>query len=127
MLKFTIYTTPRTKKNSSQMIPRKNGSWFPMPSKAYKEFEAACAEFMPKLKEPISYPVNVKMLFYMPTRRRVDLGNLQAALLDILTHYGVIEDDNSDIVVSMDGSKVFKKQPIPRAEVEITKLEGGDA
>ena len=56
----------------------------------------------------------------MPTKRRVDLINLHSALHDVLVHYKVIEDDNSKIVVSTDGSRVRYSKENPRTEVEIT-------
>jgi len=51
--------------------------------------------------------VNIKEVFYMPTRRRVDLTNLQEAIDDVLVKAEVIEDDCRDIIASHDGSKVF--------------------
>lgn len=77
---------------------------------------------MPKC-EAFDRPVNVKAVFYMPTRRRVDLVNLQEALLDILVKYRVLDDDNSNIVRSMDGSTVKYDKDHPRTEVSITWLE----
>jgi Holliday junction resolvase RusA-like endonuclease len=59
----------------------------------------------------------------MPTHRRVDLCNLHAALHDILVKYQVIEDDNSKIVVSTDGSRVLYDKDHPRTEVVITEVE----
>lgn len=66
--------------------------------------------------------VNIKAVFYMPTRRRVDLVNLQEALLDVLVKYRVIEDDNSKIVYSMNGSYVDYDKENPRTEVEIWEI-----
>lgn len=59
----------------------------------------------------------------MPTRRRVDLVNLQEALCDILVKYGVLKDDNRNIVATMDGSMVLYDKENPRTEVEIKKIE----
>jgi hypothetical protein len=36
--------------------------------------------------------------------------------------YGVIEDDNSNVVVSVDGSRVLYDKENPRTEVEITEV-----
>ena len=93
-----------------------------MPSEQYQQYAADCAIFMPK-EEMIMDPVNVEAVFYMPTRRAVDLVNLQEALLDVLVAYRVIEDDNSKIVVSMDGSRVSYDKERPRTEVRITKVK----
>lgn len=117
-----IYGAPVTKKNSQQIVPA-GGRWIIVPSKKYKQYEKMCGQFMPMMPEPISEPVNVKALFYMPTRRRVDLVNLQEALLDVLTHYDVLKDDSSDIVVSMDGSRVLYDKETPRTEFVIERKE----
>ena len=77
--------------------------------------------FMPNIQ--INYPVNIKALYYMPTKRRVDLCNLHECLCDVLVHYGVVIDDNSNIIVSMDGSRVLYDKNNPRTEVEITKIK----
>lgn len=58
----------------------------------------------------------------MPNRRRVDLLNLLAATMDILVKGKVLEDDNSAIVVSHDGSRVRVDRENPRVEVEIVRV-----
>jgi Holliday junction resolvase RusA-like endonuclease len=117
-MKFTIPLPPITKKNSQQIITCK-GRPMIIPSKQYKEYEKNCKIFLPH-GDPIDKPVNVKALYYMPTRRRVDLTNLESALMDVLVHHGVLADDNSNIVVSTDGSRVLYDKENPRTEVEIT-------
>ena len=67
--------------------------------------------------------VNIRAVFYMPTRRRCDLVNLEEALLDVLVRYGVIQDDNFEIVAGMDGSRVDYDKKEPRTEVTITFLD----
>jgi len=94
-----------------------------MPSAKYKAFEKACALYVHKRIVPIDIPVNVKCVYYMPTHRRVDLVNLEEATLDILVKYGVLADDNSNIVVSMDGSRVLYDKDRPRTEITITPIE----
>lgn len=76
----------------------------------------------PLPEEPIDYPVEVRCLFYMPTRRRVDLTNLLEGIDDVLVNASVLADDNSQIVVSHDGSRVLYDKENPRTEVEITPL-----
>lgn len=122
MTKFTIKIAPVTKKNHQQIIYNKAlGRPMVVPSPQYKQYEKDAKWFMPKV-ETITEPVNIKAVFYMPTRRRVDLVNLQEALLDVLVKYEVLEDDNSKIVYSMDGSYVDYDKEFPRTEVEICKL-----
>lgn len=121
MIQFTIGITPRTKKNSQQIIMCK-GRPMIVPSKAYKQYEKDSRYFMPKI-ETIDYPVNIKCLFYMPTRRRVDITNLLNSIMDVLVAHGVIKDDNRNIVYSTDGSRVLYSKEHPRTEVTITKIE----
>ena len=84
-LHYTIPLEPRTKKNSQRILKnRKTGQMFVSPSEEYKVFEAAAGYYLRRPKEPISEAVNVKCLYYMKTRRRVDLVNLLEATLDIL-------------------------------------------
>lgn len=58
----------------------------------------------------------------MDSRRLVDLVNLEQALCDILVHYKIIEDDNSRIIASMDGSRVRYDKANPRTEVTIEEV-----
>lgn len=117
---FTIPLPPRTKKNSQQIIML---GCRPMiiPSKLYKQYEKDCAAFMPQI-ETIDKPVNVQAVYYMPTRRRVDLCNLHEALCDVLVHHGVVIDDNSKIIATMDGSRVEYDKENPRTEVIISEV-----
>ena len=118
----TIHGAPRTKKNSQQiLINQKTRRPFVMPSKAYKEYEALCLSQLRKKETPISSPVNVECVYYMPTLRRVDLCNLLEATCDILVRAGVLADDNSDIVASHDGSRVLYDKNYPRTEITITE------
>lgn len=123
-LKFSILEAPVTKKNSQQiLVNHKTGRPFIMPSQRYKTYEKNAEQYMPQLDEPIDYSINLKAVFYMPTRRRVDLTNLQEALCDLLVHYNIIEDDNCKIVTTMDGSYVGYDKENPRTEVEIIRKE----
>ena len=108
------------KKNSQQIIINKaTGRPMIIQSKRYREYEKKCGWFIQGKGEKINEPVTVKCLFYMPTKRRVDLTNLLNAILDILVKYEVIADDNSNIVYSTDGSRVLYDKENPRTEVTI--------
>lgn len=111
---------PITKKNSQQILvnPRTKRP-FIMPSKQYKKYAAECAECIDYDGDPIDHPVNVKCLYYMKTRRKVDLVNLQEATLDILQDTGVLLGDDNRIVASMDGSRVLYDKDDPRVEITI--------
>ena len=122
-IKIILQTAPRTKKNSQQIFFNKaTGKRMIVPSKQYKEYEQACLWQIRRPKEPISRAVNVKCVYYMPTRRKVDLSNLIEASLDILVRAGVLEDDNCDVAAAHDGSRVCYDKENPRAEITITEL-----
>ena len=121
-MKFTIPLTPVTKKNHGQIIYCK-GKPIMIPSKPYLQYEKDCGWYMPKGK-PIDYRVNVKAIYYMPTKRRVDKTNLEAAILDIMVKYGVLSDDNSNIVAGTDGSRVLYDKNNGRTKITITEMEG---
>lgn len=122
-IKISIMIPPVTKKNSQQILTNsKTGRKFIAPSKAYQTYEKTAGwfikGFLRNLK--IDTPVNVKCVYFMPTKRRVDLVNLQEATLDVLVKYGVLADDSCNIVYSMDGSRVTYSKDSPRTEVTIS-------
>ena len=123
-ISFTIDVSPRSKKNSQQiMVNHRTGRPFIMPSSAYKAYQKGALMLIPAdARRHISYPVNVKCVYYMETRRRVDMVNLIEATLDVLVDAGVLDDDNSQIVAGHDGSRVLYSKEHPRTEVTITKL-----
>lgn len=121
-ISFVIPLNPVTKKNHGQIILCK-GHPIMLPSKPYLQYEKDCLPFIPKLLSPIDFPINLKCTFYMKTRRKVDLSNLLAAISDILSKYKVILDDNRNIIVSYDGSRVFYDKDNPRTIIEITKID----
>lgn len=122
IVKFTIPIQPITKKNS-QRIAKRGRRNIILPSEAYEQYEKDCGYFIKPPKSPIAEPINVKATYYMGTRRKVDLANLHNALHDVLVKYRVVEDDNSRIIVSTDGSRVDYDKENPRTEVEITYLD----
>lgn len=117
-IKLTIKLPPVTKKNSMQIVG--NGKR-PMliPSAQYRRYERDAGWFLKPLA--ISEPVNIRALYFMPARRKVDITNLESALMDVLVKHGVIADDNCRVVVSTDGSRVMYDKENPRTEVTITK------
>ena len=120
-IKFTIPLNPVTKKNSQQII-LVGGRPRIIPSKKYKEYERDCIPFLTHV-EHVTGRLNVKAVYFMRTRRRVDLINLHEALHDILVKAGVLEDDNCKIIYSTDGSYVDYDKENPRTEVTITYLD----
>lgn len=125
MIKYTIELPPITKKNSQQiLINRKTGRPFIMPSKKYKEYEKDALYYLPKRAGmPLEGPVNVKVLFYMTTRRKTDLTNLLEAVDDIMVKAGIVVDDNYKVIAAHDGSRCYYDKENPRTEIYITDFE----
>lgn len=119
-MNIIIPIAPTTKKNSNQIVKAK-GRYMIIPSAKYKKYEKECGQYMPTI-EPIDEPCNVQCVYYMPTRRRVDLSNLLSCTLDVLVKYKVLADDNSNIVATMDGSRVDYDKENPRTEITITLI-----
>ena len=121
-MKLTIVGNPITKKNHSNVVLIK-GRPIVLPSKPYQEYEKKAKEFMPKLDKPIDYPINLKVYYYMETKRKCDITNLLQATCDILVKYKVLMDDNYSIVASVDGTRVYYDKENPRCEIYIEKLD----
>lgn len=122
IINFSIPLDPRTKKNSQRMVKRGN-RYIPLPSEAFEQYQKDAGLFIRGRGMNLQIPLEIRCEFYMKTRRRVDLVNLIEAIDDILVHYGVIADDNSNIVVSHDGSRVHWDKDNPRTEITILSLE----
>lgn len=127
MIHITFTGDPRTKKNHQQVIRnRKTGKTMVIPSKDARTYAEACvAQIPPELRNAnLPGPVNVQVEYYMRTRRRVDLVNLLQGTLDILAKEAhVLEDDNSQVIAGLDGSRVLYDKDNPRAEITITDFE----
>ncbi len=125
-IKITIQLRPITKKNHQQIrVNRKTGRRFIAPSPQYEQYEKECGWYLKKIVgQPIDYPITIKCLYYMPTRGRVDLTNLMESTHDVLVKHGILKDDNSKIIVSVDGSRVLYDKDNPRTEIHIKKVEG---
>lgn len=127
-LTFTLFSDPRTKKNSRRHITVKrpgNSSYImPLPSKQFAEYEADCLrQITGQYRLRISKPVNIKAVYFMQARRTVDLVNLLEGTCDILRDAGVVSDDNRNIIASHDGSRVYWDKKNPRVEITITDAE----
>lgn len=127
MIHLTLHGNPITKKNSQRILYKSLGCGrktpFIAPSKAFEDYQESCLLQIKRPHSPISARVNVRCIYYMKTRRKVDLGNLLAATCDILVKAKVLEDDNCKIVAGHDGSRVRYDKIFPRVEIEITEME----
>lgn len=64
-------------------------------SKKGREYRKAVADqvLIQRANKQIDYAVKVEIKAYRPDRRRRDLDNLLKAILDSMTHAGVMQDD----------------------------------
>lgn len=123
-IKIVIPIEPTTKKNHGQIIFNKTlGRSMLIPSAQYRNYEKTCGYYIRCKNIMLDKPLNIKCVYYMKTRRKVDLCNLLGATMDMLVHYRVIADDNCRIAVSHDGSRVFYDKFAPRTEIYITEAE----
>lgn len=121
MIRITIPLPPVTKKNSQRIVMVRNRPMI-LPSQKYKDYERDAMPALLPYRKGYTGPVNLRCLYYMPTRRRVDLCNLLEATCDLLVHHGVLADDNSAVVVSHDGSRVLYDKDNPRTEIFLEEV-----
>ena len=124
-LKIVYPGKPITKKNHQRILKnRRTGQSFISQSNAYLAYEQQCLKYTPRhARRKIDTPCRVTCVYYMPDKRRVDMTNLLAATHDILVKAGVLADDNSRIIRSVDGSRVELDRARPRVEVEVALLK----
>ena len=122
-MKIVLYGDPRTKKNSARILKAHANRRIVAPSEAFMQYQEKCLWQIKRPYNPISARVNVRCVYYMKTRRRVDLANLIEATTDILVKAHVLEDDNSKIVAGHDGSRVLYDKDHPRVEIWIEEME----
>ena len=122
MLKIVIPVIPRSKKNSQEIVfNRKTGRRMVIQNKRYTEFEKKCKEYMPTLEKSINDSVNLSCHFFVPDARKRDIANYLEAIQDILVKYKVLEDDNYNIVSSLNNCKMEIDRKNPRIEINIEK------
>ena len=121
-MRITLTGNPATKKNSQRIVH--TGRYMKLlPSKAYVAYEKDCLkQIAGDVRLGIDYPVNVQCTYFMKTRRKVDLTNLMEATHDILVKAGVLSDDNSNVITSVDGSRVKYDKDNPRVEIVIESM-----
>lgn len=123
-MKIVLHGRPITKKNSQQIVTV-NGHSVIIPSKAYRTYERDCVAQIRLMQiQPVSGAVNLKAVYTMPTRHRVDLANLIEATQDILVKAKVIPDDNCRVIISLDGCRVEGEpdKKNPRVEIELSEM-----
>ena len=121
-IKFTIPGFPKSDRDSLRVI--KNGNYYKIqPSVAYTKYEKNAKFFISDMQFKISTPVCVKVNYYTDTNKKTNLADLLCGTCKLLKKYNIVDDCNSDIIKSHDGSSVSYDVKNPRAEVEIIPLE----
>lgn len=123
-LKIIIHDVCRPKKNSQQIWynPRTRKP-FIQQSKRYLTFERFCAfELRDYYGLDIAEPVNLKVTFFVPDRRKRDIVNLLNAIQDILVKYHVLADDNYQIIKSTNGTQIVYEKGRSETVIEIEKV-----
>ena len=129
MRQYVIEGVARSKKNSQKLIVAR-GRPMILPSDAYKRYEAEAGQYLrDKPERPIDVPIQVTCVYLLPLnkdgsqpKRNIDLVNLLEATCDILVKHKIIADDNSNIVKSVDGSRVYYVAEEPKTYITITEL-----
>ena len=125
-IKFTIPVKCRTKKNHGQIVHTKTGRHVVLPSPQYKEFEKEVIQYVTSEFgniEPIDFKCNLKCIFYKDRNYQSDLVGYLQAIQDALVKAGILKDDNTNIVTTVNGSEVRYDKENPRIEVEIEAIE----
>ena len=132
ILRYVIPLEPRTKKNhlriagSGRKCPTCHRflRQYVLQSKAHDVYKQQAKVFLhPRPDNPINTPCEITYKFYMKTHRVVDKSGLMQAADDLLVETGILEDDNSRILVSHDGTRVLYDKENPRTEITIKLLE----
>ena len=124
VIRIVIPGRPITKKNHGRIV-NCGGKPRLLPSPQFRDYQDKAGYYIRCKGRKIADRVNVRCVYYMPTKGMVDMVGLLQATDDILVHYGVIEDDNSRIVAGHDGSRVRYDKKNPRVEITIAAMEDG--
>ena len=125
-INITIPINPVTKKNHGRIV-NNNGRQYMLPSEQFERYQRECRYWLSRYRNRVGFPimdrVEVECHFYRKTRHNVDLVNLLQSIDDVLVHYGVLDDDNSQIIASHDGSRVHYDKNNPRTEITIKRIK----
>lgn len=106
-----------SKKNSRQVFV-KNGRIINIPSKRYKEWHDECSNILDGFGS-LYPPYEITLSFWMKDKRRSDLDNKMASVLDLLQDLEIIEDDCWQKLRSIKAVVGGVSKDFPRVKVEI--------
>ena len=116
------YDTP-SKKNS-RVTDTRTGRTFP--NKRFTEWHKAAALWLKTHYrcDRIEGPVNVRLSFTHPTKRRKDADNGTSSIFDLLVDVGILADDCWNVVVSHSVTNAYEKGKA-LCKVEIENADSG--
>jgi Holliday junction resolvase RusA-like endonuclease len=129
MLSYTVSGNPIVKKNTQKVVWR-NGRSIVVYSPQYRGWLNNAMDELALQKrpaEPIDYPVLLVCKFFMQTLRVVDLSALYEGIQDTLVKMEILKDDNFNIIIGHDGSRVLLDRNNPRTEVAIVPADHSPA
>lgn len=127
-LTFTIYGTPRTKKNHGRRVKRGKRT-FSVPSEAHEYWVAIARKSLPLIRQqiadsdigiPITADVNCAAVIF----RHADVGDavgFYEAIADWLQKVGILANDVQ--IRQWDGSRLRQDSKLPRIEITLDQLE----
>lgn len=132
-IKFVIGGAPRVKKNTQRSVGFGKSSRR-INSPAYQKWEQAAApqiddvmrQYRRMTGKPwplIDFQHNFSARFFMDTKGQVDLSALYEGIQDLMVKKGMLLDDNSQLLLSHDGSGASVDRDHPRIVIEITRKE----
>ena len=121
-MKITIPVEPLSKDEAPRKVYDKTTQKYEVyRSEKYKEYCDIAGRYIDPLN--INFPVNVKMTFYLKRYRSVSLLGLEKAVEDVLVDCNLLKSNDSNILRSTDGSRVFVDEKFPRTEIEIERIQ----
>lgn len=116
---FFIEGNTPSKKND-RTIGVRNGRVFNVPSKRYREWHDSAMWQLKGMKNlKLKPPYSITYSFWFKDRRKHDLDNAQASVNDLLKDAGVIEDDDSKMLVETHCYYKGVSKEVPRVKIEI--------
>lgn len=88
-------------------------------SKQYKAWLKKCPPLVLPECGAIDFAVTVRQVFYMPDKRKRDIGNYEKAVTDYLVSQCVLIDDHHEIVTEMHLKFGGVNRENPRVEIEV--------
>ena len=121
-IKISINGRISSKKNSRNIFVKK-GKLYNIPSKNYATWHKGAIE---QLKDCRGFGViskvdNIELRFFAPDRRKFDLTNKAESIMDLLVDFGLLVDDNCEVVKDLRMFYCGVDRENPRCEVIINK------